>query len=149
MRSILFVCLGNICRSPIADGIANALAREYDLELFIDSAALGPWHVGNPPCENSIKVAAKYGIDVAGLRAREVTDEDRSFDLIVAMDENNLRELEARGFKNVIKLGRYAGYENACVPDPYFFNGFAGFEKVWEMIDTCVRDMFEKENLLC
>ncbi len=146
MRSILFVCLGNICRSPIADGIANSLAREHNLELFIDSAALGPWHAGNPPCENSIKVARKYGVDISGLRARELTAEDRSFDYVIAMDENNLKELKERGFENVIKLGGYAGFENACVPDPYYFNGFAGFEKVWEMIDLCVRDMFRKEG---
>ncbi len=148
MRSILFVCLGNICRSPIADGIANTIAREHDLELFIDSAALGPWHVGNPPCENSIRVARNHGVDISGLRARALAPEDKRFDYVVAMDDENVRALRDLGFQKIYKLGNYGGYGGACVPDPYFFDGFDGFEEVWKMIDRCVRDMFEREGWL-
>jgi len=145
MQSILFVCLGNICRSPLAEGIAKSKAKKMALSIVIDSAGTGDWHLGEPPCENSIKVARMHGIDISTLRARQVTKEDlEQFDLIVALDESNLMNLKKMGAKNLVKLGEY-GYNGEDVPDPYFFNGFEGFEKVYEMIDVCVNNLFSVE----
>jgi len=145
MQSILFVCLGNICRSPLAEGIAKKKAKDLGVELLIDSAGTGDWHIGEPPCQNSIKVAKLHGIDISSLRARQVTKEDlEKFDRIVALDASNFANLKKMGAKNLVKLGDY-GYDGADVPDPYFFNGFEGFEKVYEMIEVCVNNLFSVE----
>jgi protein-tyrosine phosphatase len=151
MHSILFVCLGNICRSPLAEGIAREYANKYKLDVFVDSAGTGNWHIGEPPCQNSIKVAKMHGIDISDIRARQVSTEDfEKFDLIVALDENNKKALQKKGAKGVVKLGDF-GFDGADVPDPYFFDGFDGFLEVFSMIDICVKNLFKikfkiKEN---
>lgn len=138
MRSILFVCLGNICRSPLAQGIAEKLANSQGLELRIDSAGTGSWHAGEAPCENSIKVAAMHGVAIAHQRARQVRKEDfETFDLIIGLDASNIQNLKAMGAKNPLKLGSF-GEDNKDVPDPYFFEGFEGFLEVYRMIERCV-----------
>lgn len=144
MKSIIFVCLGNICRSPIAEGCAKKYIKECGVELEIDSAGTGSWHVGEAPCENSIIVAKQRGIDISTLRARQVTKKDfEKFDLVVALDDSNYNDLKALGAKNLVKLGNY-GYDGADVPDPYFFKGFEGFEKVYEMIDACTKNLLQE-----
>lgn len=141
MRSILFVCLGNICRSPLAEGTAKRFANKHGLDIAIDSCGTGSWHVGEPPCPDSIKVAKEHGIDISKQRARQITAEDiRKFDLIVVLDDKNESDVRAMGAKNVVKLGSF-GYNNANVPDPYFFPGYEGFDKVYAMIDTCVTNL--------
>ncbi len=143
MKSVLFVCLGNICRSPIAEGIAKKIAAQNSLVLEIDSAGTGDWHVGEHPCEHSILVAKQHGVDISSYISRQITRRDiEHFDLLVALDENNLNDLKNMGAQNVVKLGNY-GYEGADVPDPYFFNGFEGFEKVYKMIEICVNNLFK------
>ena len=143
MKSVIFVCLGNICRSPIADGIANKIVKENSLDIVVDSAGTGDWHVGEAPCDNSVKVASNNGIDIASLRARQVTKKDfEKFDVVVALDESNYNNLKSMGAKNIVKLGSF-GYDNEDVPDPYFFNGFEGFKEVYKMIDICVNNMFK------
>jgi len=145
MKSILFVCLGNICRSPLADGIANKIAREKGLELYCDSAGTSAFHKGEPPCENSQKVAKKYGIDISGLKSRPIVPKDlEEFDIVIAMDEQNKKDLLSYGFKNVYKLGEFGGLENTDIPDPYYYRGFKGFEIVYEMIEKGVKDLIEK-----
>ena len=142
MQSVLFVCLGNICRSPLADGIAKKLVEEKLLSIVVDSAGTGDWHIGEAPCENSIKVAKMHGIDISMLRARQVEKSDfEKFDLLVALDESNYNNLKAMGAANLVKLGNY-GYDGEDVPDPYFFNDFEGFHEVYKMIDICVRNLF-------
>jgi protein-tyrosine phosphatase len=141
MKSIIFVCLGNICRSPLAEGIASDLNKKYDLNLIVESAGTGAWHVGEAPCENSIRVAQMNGIDISMQRARQVTKEDFSnFDLVIGLDSKNVANLKAMGCKDTKLLGDY-GYDGADVPDPYFFDGFEGFEKVYEQIETCVKQL--------
>lgn len=143
IKSILFVCLGNICRSPIAEGVAKRYIQEKNLDLIIDSAGTGSWHVGEAPCENSIKVAHLNGVDISKQRARQVTKDDfKKYDVIVGLDNSNISNLRNLGCKNPLKLGDF-GYEGKDVPDPYFFDGFEGFEKVFEMIDVCVKNLID------
>ena len=147
MKRILFVCLGNICRSPLAEGVAAKYVSDRQLDIAIDSAGTSSWHQGEPPCANSIKVAHTHGIDISSQVSRPVTDEDKNtFDCIVALDQQNLADLESKGFQNVCLLGDFGGYNGADVPDPYYFPGFEGFEKVFEMIERSVHDLIEKVN---
>ncbi|RXJ83582.1 low molecular weight protein-tyrosine-phosphatase [Arcobacter cloacae] len=144
VKSILFVCLGNICRSPIAQGVAQNYIKEKKLDLQIDSAGTGSWHIGEAPCENSIKVALLNGVDISKQKARQVKKEDfKKFDLIVGLDNSNIQNLKNLGCKNPLKLGDF-GFDGKCVPDPYFFEGFEGFDKVYEMIDICVRNLIDE-----
>ena len=145
IKSILFVCLGNICRSPLAEGIAKNYIKEKNLNLVIERAGTGHWHVGEKPCENSIKVALLNGVDISNQKAQQVKKSDfKNFDLIVGLDDSNISNLKNLGCKNLIKLGDF-GFNGECVPDPYFFDGFEGFDKVFEMIDVCVRNLIDEK----
>lgn len=142
MKSILFVCLGNICRSPLAEGIAKKL----DPSLKVESCGTGSWHIGEYPCSNSVKIAALNNIDISKHKARQITDEDiKEFDYIIALDDSNLNDLKAMGATNSIKLGSF-GFEDKDVPDPYFFDGFEGFELVYDMINVCVKNLLNEVN---
>jgi len=144
-KQVLFVCLGNICRSPIAEGVAQKIIDEKHLALSADSAGTSHWHEGEHPCGHSIKIAKQYGIDISRQKSRPVTKRDIAhFDYVIAMDEQNRKDLLDFGFKNVYKLGDFGGFDGADVPDPYFFPGFEGFEKVFTMIDTAVKDLLEQ-----
>ena len=148
MKSITFVCLGNICRSPIAEGCAIKLAEENNLKLDISSSGIGSWHIGESPCENSIKVCKTNNVDISNLVASQFDKKQIDFyDLVVALDDNNVASLKQLGAKNILKLGSY-GYNSQDVPDPYFFDGFEGFDKVFAMIDECVIKLFEEKVLL-
>ncbi len=138
--SVLFVCLGNICRSPLAEGVFRAVVDERGEggRYTIDSAGTGGWHAGSAPDPRSIKVAQQHGIDIAGQVCRQVRDDDFSrFDLIFAMDRSNLDELRARSTAD--KQSRihlfldYAHGEPGEVPDPYY-GGPNGFVDVYGMI---------------
>ncbi|QDF27644.1 low molecular weight protein-tyrosine-phosphatase [Halarcobacter anaerophilus] len=145
INSILFVCLGNICRSPLAEGIAKEYIKKYNLNLRIESAGTGDWHIGEPPCQNSIKVAKINGIDISTQRARQIKTEDfEKFDLIIGLDNKNIQNLKNLGCQNPLKLGDF-GFNGEDVPDPYFFDGFEGFDKVFNMIDNCVKTLIEKK----
>jgi len=145
VKSILFVCLGNICRSPLAEGIAKNYIKEKNLNLVIESAGTGHWHIGEAPCENSIKVGKLNGVDISNQKAQQVKKSDfKTFDLIVGLDDKNISNLKNLGCKNPIKLGDF-GFNGECVPDPYFFDGFEGFDKVFEMIDVCVRNLIDEK----
>lgn len=145
VKSILFVCLGNICRSPLAEGIAKNYIKEKNLNLVIESAGTGHWHIGEKPCDNSIKVAKLNGVDISNQRAQQVKKSDfKNFDLIVGLDDSNISNLKNLGCKNPIKLGDF-GFNGECVPDPYFFDGFEGFDKVFEMINICVKNLIDEK----
>jgi protein-tyrosine phosphatase len=144
MSKILFVCLGNICRSPLAHGVAQKISEDNSLNLTVDSAGTSSWHTGEMPCENSIKVAINHQVDISKQQSRTITKKDITiFDYVVAMDVQNKTDMEAFGFKDVYLLGDFAEYNGADVPDPYFFNGFEGFEKVYTMVELCVRDFID------
>ena len=141
-KKILFVCLGNICRSPLAEGVAQKHINEAKLPLYVESAGTSNWHEGEAPCHNSIKIAQNYGIDISYQRSRPISKLDiTSFDYVIAMDTQNQTDLKAFGFEKVYRLGEFGGYKGADVPDPYFFKGFEGFEKVYEMVACCVEDI--------
>jgi protein-tyrosine phosphatase len=133
---ILFVCLGNICRSPLAEGILRHLSQGRPVD--VDSAGTGGWHIGDLPDHRSIAVARRHGIDIAGQRGRKVDAGDfEAFDLIFAMDRNNLATLRALAppaaqHKLHLFLGYTLGAERD-VPDPYY-GGPEGFETVYSML---------------
>lgn len=146
MKSILFVCLGNICRSPLAQGIAEKLIYEKGLAIKVDSAGTGDWHIGESPCEHSIKVASLNGVYISEQKGRQVNKSDfLTYDLIVALDQSNYDNLKKMGAKDLIKLGHF-GHNNEDVPDPFFFPGFEGFDKVFDMIESCVIKLIEEKH---
>ena len=145
VKSILFVCLGNICRSPLAQGIAEQYIKEKHSELVVQSAGTGSWHIGEAPCENSIKVASLNGVDISKQKAQQVKKSDfKNFDLIIGLDDSNISNLKNLGCKNPLKLGDF-GFNGEDVPDPYFFDGFEGFDKVFEMIEHCVKNLIDEK----
>jgi len=147
MKSVIFVCLGNICRSPIAEGYARKLLEENEIDIVVDSAGTGDWHVGEAPCENSIVVARNNGVDISQQKSRQITKKDLTeFDLVIALDDSNFSDLKALGANNLTKLGDY-GYDGTDVPDPYFYDGFEGFEEVYKMIAVCVNNLFSVKSI--
>lgn len=144
-KSIIFVCLGNICRSPIAQGVAQKYIKEKNLDIKIASAGTGDWHIGETPCEHSIKVAAMNDVDISKQKAQKVQKSDFSnYDLVVGLDDSNVENLKKLGATNVLKLGNY-GFDGADVPDPFFFDGFEGFDKVFEMIEICAKNLIDEK----
>ncbi|RXJ81519.1 low molecular weight protein-tyrosine-phosphatase [Arcobacter sp. F2176] len=142
---VLFVCLGNICRSPLAEAIAKEYAKKNDYNIEVDSCGTGSWHIGEAPCPDSQKIAKIKGLDISNYKARQVKKEDfKKFDLIVGLDSKNIASLRKLGCKNPLLIGDF-GYEGKDVPDPYFFDGFEGFDKVFEMIETCVKNLIKEK----
>lgn len=145
-QSVLFVCLGNICRSPTAEGVFRAQAKRAGVEIGCDSAGTGAWHVGNPPDRRAVAEARRRGIDLTSLRARQVTaaDFDR-FDHICAMDRSNHAALEAlRPAGNstpvTLFLQGVPGTPDE-VPDPYYENNFA---EVFDMLERASAVLIER-----
>lgn len=147
---ILFVCLGNICRSPTAEVVFRAVAaREApEMTLEIDSAGTAGYHVGEAPDRRTRQAASRRGYDLSALRARIVEDRDfESFDLILAMDRENLRALERRApvgsrerLRLFLEFAPEAGVSE--VPDPYY-GGPNGFEDVLDLIEAASRGLIE------
>ena len=140
--AVLFVCLGNICRSPTAEGVFRHAVTRAGLahRIHIDSAGTGDWHVGQPPDRRAIAAARERGVDLSGLRGRQVTSADfRTFDWILAMDRDNLatlRSLRPAGYAGHLGLflDLVPNLGHAEVPDPYY-GGPAGFEQVLDLVE--------------
>jgi len=148
--TILFVCLGNICRSPLAEGVFREVLREKGQEhLFeIDSAALGDWHVGQPPDPRSVAAARRHGLDISGQKCRQVNPEDfRHFDLIFGMDRDNTRRLQHLAppdtRERVHLFLEYALGRPEEVPDPYYEDE-ESFEAVYRMIREASEALAER-----
>ncbi|WP_190809019.1 low molecular weight protein-tyrosine-phosphatase [Flagellimonas sp. S3867] len=147
---VLMVCLGNICRSPLAEGILKS--KVGSKMVFVDSAGTAGYHVGNPPDQRSIAIAQKYGLDISTQKCRRFSEVDfQEFDYIYAMDRSN--------FSNIIKLANSKEDEKKVkllldevdlgineVPDPYY-GGTDGFEKVYEMVDLACDAIAKKLEL--
>ena len=142
-RSILFVCTGNICRSPTAEGVFNALCRKEGIELRIESAGLGDWHVGHPPDERAQHHAKNRGYDLSAQRARQVRGEDfERFDMILAMDRGHLRALQKLApAHHHAKIRLFV--EGRDVPDPYH-GGPDGFEKVLDLVEAHCKRLLQE-----
>ncbi|RAX51503.1 protein tyrosine phosphatase [Helicobacter sp. 16-1353] len=144
---ILFVCLGNICRSPLAEGIARDLVAKNKLDIIVDSCGTSGWHIDEAPDRRSIVVAKNHGIDISDLRGRQISPYvDLEWDYYIVMDESNKRDLLNMGFdeNKIIKLGHF-GADNRDVPDPYTYRDLEGFERVFNMIETCVKNLLSNK----
>lgn len=146
---VLFVCLGNICRSPSAEGVFRRAVEQAGLEqrITVDSCGIGDWHAGNPPDERAQAAAKRRGIDISDLRARQLGREDfAEFDYILPMDYGNLRDIramepDAHGAHIELFLA-FAGMPQGEVPDPYY-GGEQGFEEVLDMIEAASQGLVE------
>lgn len=134
--SVLLVCLGNICRSPMAEGALRAEARRLGLSIEVDSAGIGDWHAGGPPDPRAIATAAKYGIDIGDQRARQIRREDFArYDHVIALDASvmtALARLRPAGSRAGLSLfmDHVADRAGQCVADPYHGDD-AAFETSW------------------
>lgn len=147
---VLFVCLGNICRSPTAHGIFEAMVAERGLQsqFVIDSAGTGDWHVGRPPDSRAAEAARQRGYELAHLRARQVGPEDfRRFDYLLAMDRSNLSDLQRMAppghnaeLALFLSYGRCGG--ELEVPDPYY-GGAAGFAHVLDLVEDAAAGLLD------
>lgn len=146
---VLFVCLGNICRSPSAEGVFRNLVREAGLEgrIRTDSCGTGHWHVGKAPDPRALAAARRRGIDISDLRARQFRESDLDeFDFVLAMDRQNLADLhevwQRRGGTEPELFLRYGSADMDEVPDPYY-GGEQGFEQVLDLIQDASHGLLE------
>lgn len=147
MKRILFVCTGNICRSPTAEGVARTLANRFGLgdDFHFESAGTHSYHVGEPPDPRTIRAARARGYELSAQRARRVTDFDFvSFDLVLAMGPDHLDWLQRNCPREQRhKLGMFLDYgsrDGGEVPDPYY-GGNEGFERVLDLVEDAAQDL--------
>ena len=140
---ILMVCLGNICRSPLAHGVMEHLVNERGLPWEIDSAGTGGWHVGQQPDSRSIAVAKKYGVDISTQVCRKFNPRDfENFDHILVMDMNNLRDVSTLA-ENEAELRKVSLFlKDGIVPDPYYNDD--QFDEVYQMIEKRCIELIEE-----
>jgi len=147
-RRVLFVCLGNICRSPTAEGVLRALAaNEFaGLDVEVDSAGTANYHAGDPPDRRTVAAARRRGYELASLRARQIRPEDlQRFDYVLAMDRANLSDLIAMPrHAGSVRLGLFLEFAPECgadeVPDPYY-GGQEEFERVLNLCEAGARGL--------
>jgi protein-tyrosine phosphatase len=138
-QSVLFVCLGNICRSPLAEAAFREAANRRGLDVLADSAGTGAWHVGQPPDQRAAAVASRNGVDISHLRARQITADDfHRFDHVIALDADNLSHLKALrplGSKARLSLlmDHVEGREGEAVADPYYGED-EHFDSTWQTV---------------
>jgi len=141
------VCLGNICRSPLAHGILQHKVDAIELDWTIDSAGTGSWHVGQPPDNRSIEIGLKFGVDITNQKARQFIKSDFArFDKIYVMDSENYNNVVslARSEEDKSKVGLILNLVNpgmnTAVPDPYY-GGKQGFENVYDLLDQATDEI--------
>jgi protein-tyrosine phosphatase len=151
---ILFVCMGNICRSPTAEAVMRRLVRDAGLEdrIEVESAGTGGWHAGDPPDARAAAAAARRGVTLDGAARQVRPDDFREYDLLIAMDRENLRGLLAvapdEAASEKVRLLREfdptsAGAPDLDVPDPYY-GGDRGFETVLDMVEAACRGLLDE-----
>ncbi|MDQ1002603.1 protein-tyrosine phosphatase [Neobacillus niacini] len=147
MINVLFVCLGNICRSPMAEGVFRDLLKKENLssKVSVDSAATSSWHIGAPPHKGTLAILKKYNISANGLVGRQLTKEDfETFDYIIGMDESNVRNIfEITGKPQHPKIFRLLDLtkHNKDVPDPYYTGDF---EETYQLVSDGCRALLRK-----
>lgn len=146
---ILLVCLGNICRSPMAEGVLRHLARERGIAIETDSAGTGDYHVGEPPDHRAQAAMRRHGLDISDLRARQFVREDyERFDLLLAMDAENLKNMrrlapsQEHARKAVLIMDHAPQHPLREVPDPYF-GGDEGFDEVHAMLHQACSNLLD------
>ena len=148
---LLVVCLGNICRSPLAEGALRARIEASPLagRVMVDSAGTGGWHAGEPPDRRAIACARGHGVDIAGLRARQLRARDfEDFHWLLCADANNLRDVRALAppgarERTALLLDWAGTVPHGEVPDPYYGDG-SHFEGVWQLVDTAARAVVDR-----
>lgn len=147
--SVLFVCLGNICRSPLAEAAFRAEAAQAGLAVEVDSAGIGHWHIGEPPDPRASAVARRHGIDISGYRARQVARDDfHRFGHIVALDRENLAALRRMAPPDAtarvsLLLDHVPGRKGEAVADPYYGDD-AGFDITWADVTNGARALVRR-----
>lgn len=147
--SILFVCLGNICRSPLAEAALRKRAVEAGVAMTIDSAGTGNWHVGRPPDPRAQATALVHGLNISSYRARQVTEEDfRRFGHVFALDQQNLKDLRriepSRHIAEVrLLMDLVPGRKGTAVIDPYYGDE-ADFEQAWADVDAAAEALVRR-----
>lgn len=150
MVKVLFVCMGNICRSPTAEGVFRNLTLEMNIEhILIDSAGTHAYHIGEPPDKRSMSTATSRNIDMSQQRARRIDINDfEEFDHILVMDENNLSELiqicpEHLQHKVELFMNYSTSFDEPEVPDPYY-GGASGFDHVFDLVEDASKGLLKK-----
>jgi protein-tyrosine phosphatase len=147
--AILFVCLGNICRSPLAEAAFRRAADQAGLDVEIDSAGTGDWHVGEPPDRRAQQIASEHGIDISHLRGRQLAPEDyHRFTHIFALDAKNLAAIRERAPADAtaeiaLLLDCVDGRCGEAVADPYF-GGLEGFQATWAVVTAAAEALVER-----
>ena len=147
--AVLFVCLGNICRSPLAEAAFRARAAEAGLVVTADSAGTGGWHAGDPPDPRAQATAKRHGVDISGYRGRQVEAGDFArFTHVFALDHTNLKHLRQLAPPDApaqlgLLLDLVAGSEGRPVADPYY-GGDEGFERTWRQVDAAAVALVER-----
>lgn len=152
MKKVLFICMGNICRSAMAEGILREKIRQKNLPVSVDSAGTHSYHQGNPYDSRARAELAKHNINVGDLRSRRVQQQDfDDFDVIFAADQANLRDLSAdfgtQADKVMLMTAFSKDYHQQNVPDPYYGN-HQGFTHVYQMLDESIDAWLESEDLI-
>ena len=146
--ALLFICLGNICRSPLAEAALRHEAERAGLSLVVDSAGTGDWHLGKAPDVRAQAQARRHGIDISGYRARQVEAEDfRRFSHIFALDHKNLADLKVLRPQDgtatlSLLLDHVPGFEGRSVADPYFGDE-AGFAETWREVSLAAKALVQ------